>query len=162
MSLFHFRQKIDQVISWMLIVLMGLMVVNVSWQVASRYLLNNPSSFTDELARYMLIWIGMLGAAYVAGKNEHLAIDYFQGKLSSENRVSIQIVIRLLILAFALLTMVIGGANLVYITFILDQTSAALRIPLAYVYGIIPLSGLLVIFYQILDIRKLTQNTNPL
>ncbi|WP_297335716.1 TRAP transporter small permease [Algoriphagus sp.] len=160
MSIVLFRQKIDRVISWMLILLMGLMVINVSWQVASRYLLNNPSSFTDELARYMLIWIGMLGAAFVAGKNEHLAIDVFQEKLSVENRIRIQFIIRILILVFALLTMVIGGANLVYITFILDQTSAALRIPLAYVYGIIPASGLLVIFYQVFDMVKLTKRIN--
>ncbi|WP_316931840.1 TRAP transporter small permease [Parabacteroides distasonis] len=45
------------------------------WQVLSRYILVSPSSVTDELAGYLLIWVGLLGAAYVSGKNEHLAID---------------------------------------------------------------------------------------
>ncbi|MFC3417235.1 TRAP transporter small permease [Algoriphagus hitonicola] len=150
-----FRKKADWLISWVLVWLMSLMVINVSWQVASRYLLNDPSSFTDELARYMLIWIGMLGAAYVAGKNEHLAIDVLQDFLQPDQKRRVQVFIRVIIGVFALLTMVIGGSNLVYITFILEQTSAALRIPLAYVYGIIPVSGLLVIYYQVSDILLL-------
>lgn len=153
-----FRKKTDWLISWLLVWLMSLMVINVSWQVASRYLLNDPSSFTDELARYMLIWIGMLGAAYVAGKNEHLAIDVLQDFLQPYQKRRVQVFIRVIIAGFALLTMVIGGSNLVYITFILDQTSAALRIPLAYVYGIIPLSGILVIYYQVSDIFNLQKN----
>lgn len=153
-----FRKKTDWLISWLLVWLMSLMVINVSWQVASRYLLNDPSSFTDELARYMLIWIGMLGAAYVAGKNEHLAIDVLQDFLQPDQKRRVQVFIRVIIAGFALLTMVIGGSNLVYITFILDQTSAALRIPLAYVYGIIPLSGILVIYYQVSDIFNLQKN----
>jgi TRAP-type C4-dicarboxylate transport system permease small subunit len=53
------------------------MVINVLWQVFSRYFTDNPSSFTDELARYLMMWLGILGAAYVGGRNEHVAIDFF-------------------------------------------------------------------------------------
>ena len=56
-------------------ILMSVLVVDVLWQVISRYLLSSPSSFTDELAGFLLIWVGVLGAAYVAGRKEHLAID---------------------------------------------------------------------------------------
>jgi TRAP-type C4-dicarboxylate transport system permease small subunit len=48
--------------------------------------------------------------------------------------------------------MVIGGSRLVYITYSLGQTSAAMQIPLAYVYTIIPISGAMIIFYKIRDI----------
>ena len=106
----------------------------------------------------MLIWVGMLGAAYVAGKDEHLAIDLIQAKLSFKNQLKVKIIIHVCVMIFAIVAMVIGGTNLVYITFILDQTSAALEIPLAYVYIIIPISGLLVIFYQAESIMKLSSN----
>ncbi len=141
--------KLDQLIAAMLIILMGLMVINVTWQVVSRYLFQDPSSFTDELARYMLIWVGMLGSAYVAGKKEHLAIDILLSSLSQKGQFKLMILIDACILVFALLVMLLGGSNLVYITFILGQKSAALQISLAYVYSIIPFSGLLVIYYQI-------------
>ncbi|UJP65859.1 TRAP transporter small permease [Mongoliitalea daihaiensis] len=149
------KEKLDKVIATALMLLMGAMVINVTWQVLSRYLLQNPSSFTDELSRYMLIWLGMLGAAYVAGQNQHLAIDILPQKLQGVQQKRLLIFIAAAILLFALVIMIIGGANLVFITFILGQKSATLQIPLAYVYTIIPLSGLLVVVYQVLQIQSL-------
>lgn len=148
------KSKLDRFISTMLVVLMALMVINVTWQVVSRYVFQDPSSFTDELARYMLIWVGMLGSAYVAGKKEHLAIDILLTSLSSRSQMKLMVFIDACVLIFALTIMLIGGSNLVYITFILGQKSAALQIPLAYVYIIIPFSGLLVIYYQLVAMSQ--------
>lgn len=150
------KLKLDKWIAYFLVVLMALMVLNVTWQVVSRYVFQSPSSFTDELSRYMLIWVGMLGAAYVAGKNEHLAIDILLTKLEEKAQDKLMILINSCIFIFALVVMVIGGSNLVYLTFILEQKSAVLQIPLAYIYGIIPFSGLLVIYYQVVAIKFLT------
>ena len=152
----HTKLKLDKWIAHFLVVLMALMVLNVTWQVVSRYVFQSPSSFTDELSRYMLIWVGMLGAAYVAGKNEHLAIDMLLTKLDEKAQDKLMILINACIFIFALVVMVIGGSNLVYLTFILEQKSAVLQIPLAYIYGIIPFSGLLVIYYQVVAIKFLT------
>lgn len=146
---------LDKWIANFLVVLMALMVLNVTWQVVSRYVFQNPSSFTDELSRYMLIWVGMLGAAYVAGKNEHLAIDILLTKLEKKAQDKLMIIICLCILVFAVVVMVIGGSNLVYLTFVLDQKSATLQVPMAFIYGIIPFSGLLVIYYQLVSLNFL-------
>ncbi|WP_226390386.1 TRAP transporter small permease [Penaeicola halotolerans] len=143
------KTSIDKVVAVLLIILMGLMVLNVTWQVSSRYIFQNPSAFTDELSRYMLIWLGMLGAAYVAGQGKHLAIDLLLSKMSAPNQLKLQMIICALVMIFALVTMVYGGANLVYITYTLSQKSATLQVPLAYVYAIIPLSGLLTVYYQL-------------
>ncbi|MBB6324610.1 TRAP-type C4-dicarboxylate transport system permease small subunit [Algoriphagus iocasae] len=150
------KSKLDKLISYLLIVLMALMVVNVTWQVASRYIFKDPSSFTDELSRYMMIWVGMLGAAYVAGKNDHLAIDILLTSLKGKAQDKLMILISVCILVFAVIVMVIGGSNLVYITFILSQKSATLQIPLAYVYSIIPFSGVLITYYQLFFIIQLS------
>ena len=151
----HSKLNLDKWIAHFLVVLMALMVLNVTWQVISRYVFQSPSSFTDELSRYMLIWVGMLGAAYVAGKNEHLAIDILLTKLGEKAQDKLMILINCCVLAFALIVMVIGGSNLVYLTFVLEQKSAVLQIPLAYIYGIIPFSGLLVMYYQLVAIKFL-------
>src|SRR5690606_23529018 len=131
------------------------MVLNVTWQVVSRYVFQSPSSFTDELSRYMLIWLGMLGAAYVAGKNEHLAIDILPQKLIGDAKKRLMIFIHIVIIAFVLPVMILGGGNLVYITFVLEQKSATLQVPLAFIYAIIPFSGILVLYYQISNIKLL-------
>jgi TRAP-type C4-dicarboxylate transport system permease small subunit len=148
------RAQVDSVLEKVLVVIMSAMVINVLWQVFSRYILANPSSFTDELARYLMIWVGVLGAAYVAGKGNHVAITYFSEKFNSANQKKLQTFINLTILAFAILGMFIGGLRLVYITLVLEQLSPALKIPLGVVYSVIPISGILIIFYKILDLKK--------
>ncbi len=138
-----------------LVILMSVLVLDVLWQVFSRYLLASPSSFTDELAGFLLIWVGVLGAAYVAGRKEHLAIDILLQRSSPDRKRKLQFLIHSLILLFALFVMVIGGTSLVYTRFVLQVKSAALQLPLAYVYIVLPLSGMIIIFYEILHIVHL-------
>ncbi|MEX0720982.1 MAG: TRAP transporter small permease [Balneolaceae bacterium] len=135
--------------------LMAVMLISVCWQVITRYFLASSSSFTDELARYLLIWIGMLGAAYASGQKMHLAIDLLPGKLGGKAKDRLAIFINLLIILFAVTTMIIGGIWLVYITYTLGQISAAMQVPLAYVYAILPVSGLLIVIYKIQEILLL-------
>ena len=141
------RARIDALLSKVLVFLMGLMVINVLWQVASRYLVRNPSVFTDELAGYLLIWVGLLGAAFATGKGLHLAIDLLPRKLEGSRKLMLESVINVLTFIFATLVMVIGGSRLVYLTLLLEQKSSALSIPLGYVYFVVPLSGVLICYY---------------
>lgn len=151
------RAQIDSILEKILVIIMSMMVINVLWQVFSRYVLANPSSFTDELARYLMIWVGVLGASYVAGKGNHVAITYFSEKLSPPNLKRVKTFINLIILTFAILGMLIGGVRLVYITLVLEQLSPSLKIPLGFVYSVIPISGVLIIFYKISDLKKQAQ-----
>ncbi len=151
------REKIDKVIEFVLVALMSILVLDVLWQVFSRYVLAAPSSFTDELAGFLLIWVGLLGAAYVAGKNEHLAIDLMLQKLKGAKKRRLQIFINAIVGLFALFVMCIGGAWLVYTRFYLGVNSAALALPLGYVYLIVPISGILTLYYTIDN--SLNQNT---
>jgi len=143
------RNRLDQILRGFLVWLLALMVLNVLWQVASRYLLNSPSSFTDELARYLLIWMGLLGSAYFTGQNQNLALDILQAKLSPSYRANLQKFIHGLVFLFCFSVLVIGGSRLVYISFQLGQLSSALRLPLGVVYLVIPISGFLISFYSV-------------
>lgn len=147
------KNKIDKILEKILILIMGIMVINVLWQVASRYLVNSPSIFTDELAGFLLIWVGLLGSGYAVGQHGlHLAIDIFPASLKGKQKRNALITINLLVAVFALLIMVIGGGRLVYLTFHLEQLSSALEIPLGYVYSVLPLSGVLMIYYSLYNI----------
>ena len=147
----NMRRTIDSLLSKLLITIMAAMTLNVLWQVFSRYFMATPSSFTDELARYLMIWIGILGAAYVAGRNGHVAIDVIPSRLSPTMQKRLRQGVRLCIVLFCFFAMVLGGIRLVYITYILQQYSPALEVPLALVYAVIPFSGLLIIYYKITD-----------
>ena len=152
-----FRNTLNRGIEFLLIVLMGGLTIVVLWQVIARYIMTNPSSWTEELARFMLVWVSILGAAYVSGRREHIAIDILQQRMKPERKRKFQVFIDFIIILFAFFVFVLGGVNLVEIT--LHQISSAMRIPLGYVYAIIPFSGVLIIIYALLDIFYPT--TNP-
>lgn len=151
------RKTIDSILERALVILMGLMVVNVTWQVLSRYLakwgvISQASTATEELARFLLIWLGLLGASYTSGKGMHLAIDLLPQRLSGKKQLQLKRLINSLIVIFAFLAMVIGGGRLVYLTFALEQSSAAIGLPLGIVYIILPISGILIVYYALSDI----------
>ncbi len=149
------RKILDNILKWVVVVLMAISVLNVLWQVFTRFILHHPSSYTEELARYLLIWVGLLGAAYAAGNKMHLAIDLFSAKMQRNNALRLQIFIQICILLFAVAVMVIGGLRLVTITLTLNQISAALQVKLGYVYLVLPISGILIAVYAIMEIISL-------
>ena len=146
------KVKIESLLGKCLVVIMALMVLNVLWQVFSRYILGSPSPFTEELARYLMIWIGLLGAAYASGKKMHVAIDILPSKAKPGTQNVLKKLVAFSIIVFALIALVAGGIRLVYISYLLGQSSPALQIPLALVYGIIPVSGLLIVYFKTNDL----------
>jgi TRAP-type C4-dicarboxylate transport system permease small subunit len=153
-----FEKRLNRVLEAILVILMSLLVLDVLWQVISRYLLSSPSSFTDELAGFLLIWVGVLGAAYVAGRGEHLSIDILIQKSSPARQHLLLTAIHSLIFLFALSVMVAGGVVLMYTRFVLQVKSAALELPLGYVYSVLPLSGLIIMYYEVLHILHLKRS----
>lgn len=143
---------INRFIEFCLVSIFGLLVIDVLWQVFSRYVLEQSYSFTEEFARFALIWLAILGAAYLNGKREHLSMDYLVQKLSGKRLRKRMQSIEILMFIFAFVVMVIGGGNLVYTTLYLGQISPAMHISLGYVYAIVPISGLLIMFYSVYNI----------
>lgn len=148
------KTKIDRILGGLLAFLMAIMTLDVLWGVFTRYALGSQASWSDELARFLLIWVGILGAAYVSGQRQHLAIDLLRPKLSPENRRRLDLFIQSLVILFAFTIMVIGGLRLVYITQALQQLSSALQIPMAFVYMVVPISGILIIYYELMVILE--------
>lgn len=149
------KQKIDKFLGYFLAGLMMLMTIDVLWGVVTRYALGSQADWTEELARFLLIWIGILGAAYAAGQQMHLAIDLLKPKLQPKGQKNLSLIIDGAILFFAVSILVVGGFRLIYITQTLGQLSAALRIPMTVVYAVLPISGLLIVYYKIYDIIQL-------
>ena len=143
------RKVIDKTLEVALLVILSVLVLDVVWQVASRYLLTNPSKFTDELAGFLLMWVSLLGAAWVTGKNQHMAINLLERRLKGQNKKVLRLTINIIILLFAVCVFLVGGVWLVYTRFHLGQISPSLELPLGYVYLVLPVSGLFILYYSI-------------
>ncbi|MGB5255677.1 MAG: TRAP transporter small permease [Woeseiaceae bacterium] len=140
---------VDGALSGTLVVLVAAMVISVTWQILSRYLFVVPAAWTEELARFLLIWIGMLGAAYAYRRRSHLGLDLLPGKLEGNGKAVLNIVTHLVCLSFAAVVLVVGGGSLVTMTWELRQHSAAMGVPIAFVYGVIPASGVLICLFAV-------------
>ena len=145
----------DRLLSTVLIGLMAGIVLVVSWQVLSRYVLNDPSSVTEEIARFLLVWISILGASYAYRTRMHLGLDLMVQKLPAESQRGAAMASHAVVMLFALLVMVIGGGKLVLLAWQLQQHSAALGLPMALIYTVLPLSGVFMLLYGVDFLRTI-------
>jgi len=144
---------VDAVLRFLLVVLVAMLVASVAWQVFSRYLLADPSPWTEELARFLLIWVGMLGASYAFSTKAHLGLELLPEKLAGKPAAKLLKLFTLFVVAiFAVAVLVIGGGSLVMLTWELKQYSAVLEMPISYVYSVLPLTGVLILFYCIVQV----------
>jgi TRAP-type C4-dicarboxylate transport system permease small subunit len=103
----------------------------------------------------------LLGSAYAFHTHSHLGFDYLTKKLKQKGALLAAKLGYALIILFALGVLVVGGANLTYITFLLEQASPVLGIPMGFVYTVVPLSGMLFVVYGVLGLLEMN-NANKL
>ncbi|MDO4776174.1 MAG: TRAP transporter small permease [Cardiobacteriaceae bacterium] len=144
---------VRRVNGYVLTVLAFLLVACVVWQVISRYVSAKPSTVTDELARFTFMWIGLLGAAQASAHKQHLAIDLLAMKLRGGAKKALNLLIECAIIAFASLVMIWGGWSLAAKTFANQQVTPALQWPMGYVYMVVPVAGVLMVFFALVAIH---------
>ena len=148
---------INSLLRVVLSIFMTVMIVAVVWQVFTRFVLQDPSAFTDELSRYLLIWIGVLGGAYTYAIKRHLALELLAPKLSHRGQLVLGIIINLIIIAFAAVAFIYGGTALVTNTLKHGQISPGIVIAgkhllIGYVYVVVPLTGYIISYFGTVDI----------
>ena len=144
------RKIIDKIIEVICTAIMGYMVLAVCWQVITRFVLKNPSTVTEEILRYLLVWTTMVGGAYAYGRRKHLSINMLAKKLPPRAQKLLDIFVQAVVIAFCVVVMIVGDLRLVETTF--NQISSALHLPMPYVYASILVGGVLIIFYAIIFI----------
>jgi len=155
MSIFnHTLKGLDSALNRLLQALLVLITVVVTWQVFSRYVLNDPSSFTEELARFLLIWLTLLGCVFAYRHNTHLGLDMVYVQSSPSQRKVMYYFIQVCVAVFAVCVMMIGGFSLMNMTEQLGQSSPVMGIDISFVYSVVPLSGFLILIYAIDAIIK--------
>jgi TRAP-type C4-dicarboxylate transport system permease small subunit len=148
--LFRLKRLLDRGLEVLLVLFFFTLSGCVIIQVFTRYVLGDPAIFTEEVSRYAMIWLSLLGAAYAAGKVEHMAYTMLPESLSGDRLKWHVRSVALMVLAFAASVMCYGGGLLVLRALEFEQLTATLEWPMGYVYLCIPLSGALIVFYQLL------------
>ena len=134
---------------WVEYILFGLgfaMSVVVAVQVFSRYALNHSLFWSEELARYLLVWLTFLGASVAYRRNMHPGIDIVYAQMSVPIQRMISIFIHFISTAL-FGVMICYGIQFSY--FVRLQISPALNLPKWMVFSIIPLSGIIFMIHGI-------------
>ncbi len=153
-TLLLIKKILDKTLEVLVMVVVAVLVLDVLWQVFTRFVLKHPSSWTEELATFLLIWVSLLGGAVALNRGSHLGIDYFVGKLSPRTRAQTEVFVFACVALFSALVMMLGGTRLVFRTLQLNQLSPALGLPMGYVYLAVPISGFFLALYAILGLSE--------
>lgn len=143
------KKRMTQTLNTALITAVALLVFSVCWGVFTRYVLSAQSEWTDELARFLLIWIALLGGAVAFGTKGHLGVDYVVGKLHPEGAKLMAIIGQIIVLIFSVSILLMGGSQVVRNTLAMQQTTPALGWKMGHVYLALPIAGVFVILYTL-------------
>ena len=147
------RKGIDFALSSACAVIFGAMVVIGTYQILTRFIFRRPSTVSEELLTYSFTWMALLASAYVFGKRDHMRMGFAADKLGKAGRKVLNIISEILIVILAASVMINGGVTIMELT--MTQSTASLGIPMGVVYTIIPLSGVLIVIYSILNLVDL-------
>lgn len=149
-------RMLTRLLEWLLILSMAVLTLDVLWGVLSRWLaawgvMAGQASWTEELARYLMIWVGLLGGSLAFHHRAHLGVDYLVGKFHPAGQWILRLGALSVVLLFALGVLVIGGWELVTRTLALGQNTPALGIPKGWVYLCVPISGVFVVVFTLAE-----------
>lgn len=136
----------NKILRAILAVMVAVMVLACCWQVIMRFILNDPSKYTEEFLRYALIWLTMLGAPYAYGAGRHLSIDLLVMNFMEKGKNFVRVFVEVVVLVLSLAVFVYGGIAVALNAS--GQISAAMRLPMECYYACIPVGGVLMAIYS--------------
>ena len=152
-TLHKIRKGMNTVVSTICIVLFAVMVVVGTYQIITRFVFNNPSTISEELLTYTFAWMAIFSSAYVFGKRDHMRMTFVADKLPKEQRKILEIIIELLVIAFAVIVLIYGGFTIMGLT--MTQKTASLGVMMGVVYAVVPICGILIAIYGVLNVIDL-------
>lgn len=146
------RKLLDKCLEIVCSVVFVAMILVVLYQIFVRAVLGNPNTITEEFVKFSLVWLSLLASAYVVGKRSHLSVSLLSEHLNLKNQKILDTIVQLLFVIFAAVVMIFGGFKAVSVT--MGQLSPSLGIPMGIVYLSVPVSGILILIYSVLNLLQ--------
>lgn len=143
-----------KVLAGVCVAVMGALVCAVTWQVFSRYVLNAPSSITEELSNILFVWMVLLSAAYLFGEIDgHMNIGIIPEKAKGKKKLVLNMLSQIAILWFAVFVLIKGGG--IAVINCMKQTNSAIPfIKIGQIYMALPICGYITAYFSIFFFLK--------
>jgi len=138
------------------IIIFSISIFSINYEVLMRYVFNRPSSWSEELSRFSMVWLVLLGLGIGVRKKEHIRVDTIIHSCSE----TIQIIaawLRYIFVSIFTIVLIIYGFKLVFITS--KQITPGLGINKALVYLSVPIGAILIFIYLLELIIKGDKDT---
>ena len=171
--LIKIKTAMVKLLEWAVIILFAVLVLDVLWGVISRtsgtivvkliergyepwsFLPRGQTSWTEEVAINLLMWVSLLGASVAYGEKAHLGVDYFVGKLHPQAQALTEIIVNIIVALFAALILIGGGYVLVSETLKVGGRLPALQVKIGYMYLAVPIRGAFILLFCIENIIEI-------
>ena len=132
------------------------MVVLTCWQVFTRYILQTPSPWSEELVSYLFGWMALIGASLVTGERGHMNIPVVVEKMGVRAQKFFLILAEVIAFLFSVIILVYGGMKITSLA--MGQLTSSLGVPIGIFYIVMPLCEVLNMIYTVLNIADICRN----
>lgn len=146
------KSSINKILALVISVLLTVMTLLVLWQVFTRYIMNDPSTFTEELVIIILVWTSFLGAAYAFGTREHMALIFLKNKLTGKKKKALTFFIDIVVLLFVWTILIKGGYKITM--GVMATKTPILGLSKSVIYSSTLVSGLIIALFQVVNILE--------
>lgn len=131
------------------------MVILTCWQVLTRYVLQDPSTWSEELVGYLFAWMSLLGASLVTCERGHMNIPIIVERFNAPMQKLLNCLGEVIAFLFSAVILVFGGVQIT--TLAMGQMTSSLGVPIGIFYIVLPLCGVLNMIYTVLNIIDILQ-----
>ncbi|MEY8337660.1 TRAP transporter small permease [Lachnospiraceae bacterium 62-35] len=150
------KQILNKSLSAACAILLAFMSMLTCYQVFMRYVIRRPSTMSEDILSYSFVWLSLLATALVFGERDHMNLTFFVDKMGSGMRKGMAVFSEFLVLAVSLLVFVFGGKGFMDVGAI--QVSPTLNITMDIIYSILPISGVLICLYSMINIVEIIRD----
>lgn len=151
-----FKKGLDLFLRWFCILLFAVLVLLVCYQVFVRQVLHGGAPWTEVLSRIIFIWQGLIGAAYVIGEKDDVAIDFLVRKLPAGAVKSVEVLAHGIVGFFAAWVMVYGGLRVSMSSW--DDVVQLLPVSQGVIFLAVATAGAIIALYSIIHIIQTIVN----
>lgn len=135
------------------------MVILTCWQVFTRYILQNPSSWSEELVSYLFAWMSLLGASLITSERGHMNIPVIVEKMPETLKKGFAVFAEVVAFVFSAVILLYGGVQITSLA--MGQMTSSLGVAIGVFYIVLPLSGVLNMVYTAMNIYDIVKGNIP-
>lgn len=142
------KNALLKVLGVLSVILFALLVCVTVWQVITRQILHDPSTWSEELSKLLFVWLSFIGGAFLYGERGHIAVDFVARRTPRGSQKYLAATVQAIIFIFAVVAMVWGGYLASSIAW--NQNLTALPFAIGWVYLVIPITGVCIAIFSVI------------